>query len=162
MKKQYIVSFLLVSVAAISLAAGYTFWHARPDGPAALVVTPRQYIGLMPAVTNSFSARMYHNNGADSDVSTNGTVWTCAPAIGTIVGCSLIATNAAPFYGWVQATCSGLATRVYVKVSADGTWNPDADFDGDGLSDAAEIASNTSPAAITLLDVRAKLSQAQR
>ena len=52
--------------AALSLSAAYTFWHGRPTGPAALVVTPRQYVPLLPGATANFTARMYHNNGADN------------------------------------------------------------------------------------------------
>ena len=161
MKTQYFLPSLLACAAAISLAAGYTFWHSRPTSPAALVVTPRQYVGLMPAVTTDFKARIYYNSGASLDVSLTGTVWTCAPAIGTIAGRTLTATNAVPAYGWVQATLSGLTTRVYIKVSADGTWNPDMDFDADGLSDANECESNAAPDRVTLLNVSAKLTKVQ-
>ena len=147
--------------AALSLSAAYTFWHGRPTGPAALVVTPRQYVPLLPGATTDFTARMYHDNGADSDVSLAGTTWTCAPTIGTNAFRAICVTSPAPAYGWVQATCSGLATRVYVKVSADGTWNPDMDADGDSFSDAHECISNTTPDRVTLQDVRCRLNLVQ-
>lgn len=149
-------------LAAISIPAAYTVWIAKPTGPAALVVTPRQYVGLMPSATSNFTARLYHNNAVATDASLIGTTWTCSPAIGTFADRTLTVTGAVSSFGWVQAACSGLTTRVYIKVSADGTWNPDADTDSDGFSDAAEITSNTYPSVITLLDVSAKLSKAQQ
>jgi len=154
-----VIKYAVLTFAALTLSAAYTVWHARPSGPAALVVTPRQYIGLMPGATANFTARLLHNNGNESDVSTLalGTTWSCAPSIGTIADRTLTITGTAPAFGWVQATCSGLTTRVHVKVSADGTWNPDMDFDCDGFSDASECTSNTSPATITLLDVSCRL-----
>ena len=159
MKTQYFLPSLLACAAAISFAAGYTFWHSRPTGPAALVVTPRQYVGLMPGTVCNFTATLHTVNATATNVSTGcGTVWTCSPGIGVIAGCTLTATNAVPSFGWVQATCSGLTTRVYVKVSADGTWNPDMDADGDGISDATEITSNTTPDRTTLQNVQCRLN----
>jgi hypothetical protein len=147
--------------AAVSLSAAYTFWHGRPTGPAALVVTPRQYVPLLPGATTNFTALLYDSNGGSSDVSSNGTTWSCAPAIGTANSRSICITGAAPAYGWVEATCSGLTKRVYVKVSADGSWNPDMDSDADGLSDAHECESNAAPDRVTLLNVSAKLTKVQ-
>jgi hypothetical protein len=147
--------------AALTLSAAYTVWLSKPSGPAALVVTPRQYVPVLPGSTNTFTARLLHNNGTESDVSTLalGSTWSCAPTLGTIADRTLTVTGAVPSFGWVQATCSGLTTRVQVKISADGTWNPDADTDGDGYSDIAEITSNTTPSTITLLDVSCRLRQ---
>ena len=146
-----------LAFAALSLSAGVGLWYGYRPGVATLVVTPRQYVPVMPGATTNFTAVAWWDDAHGTNVSADGTTWQCSPAIGTMATNALSATNAQPVFGWVQATYGGLATRVYVKVTPDGFWNPDADSDGDGLSDAQEIASNTSPAQATLLGVECRL-----
>ena len=149
--------YLIVPLAALSLFAGVGLWYGNGRGVVTLVVSPRRFVSVMPGTTTNFTAVAWWDDAHCCTVSTAGAAWQCAPAVGLMSGNQLFATNAAPSYGWVQATFGGLATRAYVKVSADGTWNPDMDEDGDGLSDAQEIASNTSPAETTLTDVQCTL-----
>ena len=147
--------------AAVSLFAGVGVWFGYKPGVVAVVVTPRQYVPIAPGGTQMFSAIAHRHDGSTTNVSATGASWQCSSAIGTMSVSKVCVTAAEPAYGWVQATYSGLTTRVYVKATYSGAWNPDEDCDGDGFADRIEIASNTAPAAVTLLNIRAKLSQAQ-
>ena len=147
-----------LAFAALSLSAGVGLWYGYRPGVATLVVTPRQYVPVMPGATTNFTAVAWWDDAHGTNVSADGTTWQCSPAIGTMATNALSATNAQPVFGWVQATYSGLATRIFVKVSADATWNPDSDSDGDGWSDAAELASNMPPNKVTLRNVRCRLT----
>ena len=144
--------------AAVSLFAGVGVWFGYKPGVVAVVVTPRQYVPVNPGGTQTFFAIAHWHDGTTTNISTTGASWQCDPSIGTMTTNVLSTTNAQSVFGWVQATYTGLATRVYVKATSSGSWNPDDDTDEDGFSDRIEIASNTSPAYITLENVKCKLT----
>jgi len=159
-KSSRAIAVAVAALAAASLFAGIGVWFGYKAGVVAVVVTPRQYVPIAPGGTQTFTAVARRSDGSATNVTATGASWQCSPAIGIMSDSKVCVTAAEPAYGWVQASYSGLTTRVYIKATSSG-WNPDVDTDGDGLSDSTECISNMAPAAITLLNVRAKLSQAQ-
>jgi len=157
-KSSRAIAVAVAALAAASLFAGIGVWFGFKDGVVAVVVTPRQYVPVKPGSTQAFSAVAHHSGGTQASVSTNGAVWQCDPLVGFVRTNMLYATNVEPAYGWVQASYSGMATRVYVKLTSSGLWNPDDDCDGDGFTDRNEIATNTSPTCITLENVKCRLT----
>ena len=145
-----------LAFAALSLSAGVGLWFGHKTGVVALVVTPRQYVSVMPGATQAFAAVAWWGDGSHTDM-TAAVTWQCSPAIGAMAANALSATTAQPVFGWVEGSFSGLATRVFVKVTPDGIWNPDGDADGDGISDAAELVSNDIPDKVTFLNVRCRV-----
>ena len=151
------IAFAAAILATISLSAGVGLWYGHRSGVVTLVVTPRRFLPVMPGATQAFSSVAWWGDAHCTTVSTEGACWQSSPTAGFMTGNQFVATGSAPAYGWVQATYSGLATRVFVKVTSDGFWNPDADADGDGISDATEIASNDIPDKVTFLNVRCRV-----
>ena len=144
-------------LAAISLPAAVTVWHGHKTGVVALVVAPRHYVPVVPGATQEFTAVAWWGDGNQATVSTAGAAWQCSQSIGTMASSSLLATNATPSFGWVEGCYSGITKRVFVKVTNDGFWNPDADADGDGLSDAAELLTNSPPDRIQFINIRCRV-----
>ena len=140
---------------AVSLFAG--IWFGHKSGVASLVVKPRQYVPVPPASTQQFSALAYWGDETTEDISSNGTAWLCSESIGHMIGESLAVTGGESVIGWVQGSFSGLTKRVYVKITNEGQWNPDADTDHDGYSDYNEFSSNTPPDQVTLMRVRCQV-----
>lgn len=153
MKTPILFSLLL----APALLAAPAFWHRYTNAPAALVVTPRGYVPVKSASTSTFSAQMLMADGALCGMPSNRVTWHASAGIGMLTLGSLAVTGMPYTYGWLNASASGLSTRVYLRVSPDATWNPDADFDRDGMSDMAEITNSTMPEYPTLMSVKCKL-----
>jgi hypothetical protein len=151
------IKYAFVACAALSLSAGVSVWYGHKDGVVALIITPRQYVPVAPCSTTAFTAVAWWGDGTSTTLPATNVSWQCSPLVGSMTSNILAATSTQPAYGWVEGGYSGLTTRVYVKVTTDGFWNQDTDADGDGLSDATELLSNSPPDKVGFINVRCRI-----
>ena len=144
-------------LAAISLSAAVSVWYGHKGGVVSLVVTPRQFIPVAPGCTTGFAAVAWFGDGSQTDATAEAS-WQCSPDIGTLAANTLSTTNAQPVFGWVEASYSGLTTRVYIKVTSDGFWSSNADLDNDGVPDWEELPSNSPPNHVGHLNIRCRIN----
>ena len=135
-KKIIVIGLLLFSPVLI---AGASLWFGHKSGLASLLITPRKYVPIAPNTNVLFTSVAYFGDGSVLNVTSNETTWSCSESIGFINDGNLTVTGAVNSFGLVIASYHDLVKTIYTKVTTSGKWNPDDDFDNDGISDKNEL-----------------------